>query len=104
MITKIFSFLQYGWEGLEVHDSLIMQNFRNELIKIVKQNNLKKVAKICINISEDLEVRKQDIEEHIIELNKDILSENPLIHIGIGDLPECTIDLIIIEGERDSKV
>ena len=87
-----------------MHDSLIMQNFRSELKKIAKANSLDKITKVCINISQDLEEKKQDIKEHIIELNNDILSDNASIHIETGDLPECTIDLIIIEGERDSKV
>ncbi|BCN31246.1 hypothetical protein [Anaeromicropila herbilytica] len=82
-----------------MHDTILLQKITDELERLCENNKIEKVKKVSITVNEHSHVNRENLYEHLVEMNQNFFGPWTEIIINKQDIKEQTAILESIEGE-----
>jgi len=83
-----------------MHDSFLMQNISSAVKEICSKNNLKRVSNIEISLDHNSHITEENLLEHLIDLNSQVVDRNTKIKVNYEDMEELMAIIRKVEGDK----
>ncbi|WP_102400084.1 hypothetical protein [Haloimpatiens massiliensis] len=83
-----------------MHDSFLMQNISSAVKEICSRNDLKKVSNIEISVDHNSHITEENLLEHLIDLNSQVVDKNTKIKVIYEDMEELMAIIRKVEGDK----